>query len=53
MRLITILNHGTEYKRFVLEGSHVDAGDRIMVSVRPAKELQEGVQLVRSAVSHL
>ena len=35
MRIITILNRCTQFKRFVLEGSHVDAGDRILVSVRP------------------
>ena len=37
MRLITILNRCTKFKRFVLEVSYVDAGDRIMVSVRPRR----------------
>jgi hypothetical protein len=35
MRVITILNRCSQFRRSVLEGSHVDAGDRIMVSVRP------------------
>jgi hypothetical protein len=37
MRLITILNRCTKFKRFVLEGSHADAGHRIIVSVRPRR----------------
>ncbi len=37
MRVITVLNRCTEFKRFVFEGSHVDVRDRIMVRVRPRR----------------
>jgi transposase len=37
MRVITVLNRCTKFKRFVLEGSHVDEGGRILVSVRPRR----------------
>ena len=53
MRLITILNRCTKFKRFVFEGSHLDEHERIMVSVRSRKELQGGVQPLRSVVDDL
>ena len=37
MRLITILNRCTKFKRFVFEGSHLDEHERIMVNVRSRK----------------
>ena len=37
MRLITVLNRCTEFKRFVFEGSHLDEQGWIMVSLRPRK----------------
>ena len=37
MRLITVLNRCTKFKRFVFEGSHLDGHGRIMVSLRPRK----------------
>ena len=37
MRLITILNRCTEFKRFVFEGSRLDERGRIMVSLRARK----------------
>ena len=37
MRVITVLNRCTEFKRFVVEGSHFDEPGRIMVSLRPRK----------------
>jgi len=37
MRLITVMNKCTEFKRFVFEGSHLDQQGRVMVSVRPRK----------------
>jgi transposase len=37
MRVITVLNRCTEFKRFVLEGSHLDGHGRLMVGVRPRR----------------
>ena len=37
MRLITVLNRCTKFKRFVFEGSHFDEHGRIMVRIRPRK----------------
>jgi len=37
MRVITVLNRCTEFKRFVFEGSHLDEHGRIIVSLRPRK----------------
>jgi len=37
MRVITVLNRCTKFKRFVFEGSHLDGVGRIMVSLRPRK----------------
>ena len=37
MRLITVLNRCTTFKRFVFEGSHFDRHGRIMVRIRPRK----------------
>ena len=37
MRLITVLNRCTTFKRFVFEGSHFDRHGRIRVRVRPRK----------------
>ncbi len=37
MRLITILNRCTKFKRFVFEGSRFDERGRIMVNLRPRK----------------
>ena len=37
MRVITVLNRCTKFKRFVFEGSHLDGRGRIMVSLRPRK----------------
>ena len=37
MRLITVLNQCTEFKRFVFEGSRLDKHGRIMVRLRPRK----------------
>ena len=38
MRLITVLNRCTKFKRFVFEGSHLDEHGRIRVSLRPRKK---------------
>ena len=58
MRLITVLNRCTEFKRFVFEGSHLDEHERIMVerimvSVRSRKNSKAGVQPLRSVVNDL
>ena len=37
MRVITVLNQCTKFKRFVFEGSHLDGQCRVMVSLRPRK----------------
>jgi len=37
MRVITVLNQCTEFKRFVFEGSRLDEHGRILVSLRPRK----------------
>ncbi len=37
MRVITVLNRCTEFKRFVFEGSHLDEQGRIIVRLRPPK----------------
>ena len=37
MRVITVLNRCTKFKRFVFEGSHLDGQGRILVSLRPRK----------------
>ena len=37
MRVITVLNRCTEFKRFVIEGSRLDGRSRIVVSLRPRK----------------
>ena len=37
MRVITVLNRCTEFKRFVFEGSHLDEQGRIVVGLRPRK----------------
>ena len=37
MRVITVLNQCTEFKRFVFQGSHLDEYGRIMVSLRPRR----------------
>ena len=37
MRLITVLNRCTKFKRFVFEGSRLDQHGRIMVSLRSRK----------------
>ena len=37
MRLITVLNRCTTFKRFVFEGSHFDRHGRMMVRIRPRK----------------
>ena len=38
MRLITVLNRCTTFKRFVFEGSHFDRHGKIMVRIRPRKD---------------
>ena len=37
MRVTTVLNQCTKFKRFVFEGSHLDEHGRIMVGVRPRR----------------
>ena len=37
MRVITVLNQCTKFKRFVFEGSHLDEHGRLMVGVRPRR----------------
>jgi hypothetical protein len=37
MRVTTVLNQRTEFKRFVLEGSRLDEYGRVIVKVRPRK----------------
>ena len=37
MRVITVLNRCTKFKRFVFEGSHLDEHGRLIVSLRPRR----------------
>ncbi len=37
LRVITVLNQCTKFKRFVFEGSHLDGHGRIMVHLRPRR----------------
>ena len=53
MRLITVLNRCTTFKRFVFEGSHFDRHGRVMVKDQATEKLPGRVQRLRSLVPHL
>jgi hypothetical protein len=53
MRVITVLNRCTEFKRFVFEGSHLDEQGRNYSAPETAQEFPGGVQRLRPSVTHL
>jgi hypothetical protein len=53
MRVITVLNRCTEFKRFVFEGSHLDEQGRIIVRLRPRKNSLAACRRLRPSVTNL